>query len=194
MSKIKLIKKGAEGPLSFSCIPIPEFETRKVWSPEHRDVVVSMVKILLDNKLEGLSANQVGSDIRAFITNVPHDRIRVFINPIMDVVDFDEELVPESCGSYPRSSCSRWRHRHVIMEYKNLAGLPHILDTSDSLFKEPVSKALSYRLQHEMEHMQGANVRLEPEDQQTVLASSEELLVHSVQPVSFEDHGTCTHS
>jgi peptide deformylase len=160
MNEFKLIKKGAARPLSFCCRPIPEMDgEKKVFLPEHRSVIVKLCQILLSNNLQSLASNQIGSDLRVFVTNVPQDIIRVFANPEMEITDFDEELIEESCGSYPRNTVSRYRHRHVSVWYKNLTGYPETLHTDDPKFWVGVSKALSYRIQHEMEHLDGTNVR-----------------------------------
>lgn len=161
MMKHRLIKKAPRGALYCVCEQLLETPTKQVFSVEDRDVMVQMCHILLRNKLTGLSSNQIGATIRAFITYVPGDIIRVFANPDIKILDYTQEEVDERCGSHPRSSARRYRHRQLEIRYQNLAGYPCSIDTYDVCFSEAVSKALSYQIQHEMEHLNGVNVRLQ---------------------------------
>lgn len=169
MKKYRLIKKAPRGALLCACTPMLETPAKQVFSPEDREVLVQMCRILLRNKLTGLSSNQIGATISAFITHVPGDIIRVFANPDVQILDYNEELVSEGCGSYPNANASRYRHRHLQIWYQNLCGVPGSLDTYDICLSESTSKALSYQIQHEMEHLAGTNVR----HQQMELADSD---------------------
>lgn len=162
-TKFKLKKRGASAPLSVLCDPIPLRDMKSPWSDEDRVMVVQLVRNMLRSKSESMSANQIGGTGRVFCTNIEGDVLRIFMNPELDIIDYDEEQVTECCASFPRSDVLRHRHRHVIVFAHSFAGNPFYLDTADPLFNDEVSKRLSYRIQHEMEHLDGINVRADPE-------------------------------
>ena len=158
--KYKAIKKGASSALSFVCKPMEyKGSVKAPWSAEDRELVVQLVRHMRRAGAISMSANQIGGEFQVCCTNVPGDYIRIFVNPELDIVDYDEELVDEACASFPRSTAQRYRHRNVIVSARTFDGNPIYLDTSDTMFPEHVSRLLSYRLQHEVEHLRGVNVR-----------------------------------
>lgn len=166
--KLRLKKKAPNGALRKLCVAIPEGpDEAHLWAPADREIMLEVVRHMLKGGYHSLSANQLTSQwvrttIRVFATNVPGDIVRVFANPEVDITDYEQDVIQEDCASF-RYSTARWRHRHLIIAAKSLGGLSFFLDTADPKFSEDVSLRLSYRIQHEMEHMDGINVRCEPE-------------------------------
>ena len=156
--KLTIRKRAPYGALLVPCEPVYDI-------PEARPWIVALASVLYANKLEGLSANQCGLPYRAFLTDVRGDGIRIFINPQITITDYDQEEIVEHCSSY-RAGTVRQRHAHVIIEAQNFSGEHFFLDTAN-LYLNPVrnKKAgwrLSAAIQHEMEHIDGLDVRVEP--------------------------------
>lgn len=160
MTTYRLQKRGWNQPLNSMCDQVSEAEKKSL-----RPLIVEMLRIALHDNLPSLSANQLGQTYRIFVTNVPNDHIRVFINPEIVVLDYDQVEVEETCASHPRKNAQRWRHRAVRVWATNLKDYQFILDTDDPMFTEQVSHDLAVRIQHEMEHLNGTNVRVEPLEQ-----------------------------
>ena len=161
----RLKRRGPYGPLFVtSDYVFPDAETER-WTADTRELAVHLVRICRNEQLSSLSAIQLGVPIRAFVLNVPGDHVRVCINPEVTITDFDEEQYEERCGSYYSKDAVRYRHRHLILSANSLEGSPFFLDTADTIFSESVSQQLSCRIQHEMEHLNGAEVRTEPSQQ-----------------------------
>lgn len=160
--KLHVQKREPYGSLYSLCSPIRNIEEERPW-------VVILIQYLLRNHLEGIAANQAGIEKQLFVTNVKGDGIRVYVNPIMTITDYDEEIVSEHCGSHPRSDVERYRHAHVLVDYLSMKGEREFLDTSDPKYPPRVAARLSARLQHEMEHLCGLNVRCDPQKDEPCL-------------------------
>lgn len=164
LKKLQIKKRGPRGPLLSMCSPIDDIGA--IWP-----TLLAMIKHVYENRLDGLSANQCGLNKQLFITDVPGDHIRIFINPIVTLVDFDMDEHDECCASYDKPRV-RYRHAHVIVDALNSRGERFVLDTSSPTYPEEVGRRLAARIQHEMEHMFGLDVREEPDvsADQTALA------------------------
>ncbi len=94
----------------------------------------------------GLAAVQVGELIRLFVTVVPHDTPRVFINP--DILETSIEEVPyeEGCLSIPGLNADVKRPASVRVQAWSEKGRPFTLN-ADGL--------LARVIQHEMDHLNG---------------------------------------
>lgn len=94
----------------------------------------------------GLAAVQVGELIRLFVTLVPRDEPRVFINP--DILETSIEEVPyeEGCLSIPGLNADVNRPASVRMQAWNEKGRPFTVD-ADGL--------LARVIQHEFDHLNG---------------------------------------
>lgn len=162
-SRFKLKRRGPYGPLFIPSDIVRPDEITERWDATLREVVIQLIKACRFEGLESLSAIQLGYPARVFILNVDNDRLRVCINPEITITDFDEEQYEEICGSYYSRTAGRYRHRHLILSANSLEGSPFFLDTADPLFPAGVSRNLSVRIQHEIEHLNGVNVRDDPE-------------------------------
>lgn len=94
----------------------------------------------------GLAAVQVGELIRLFITLVPRDKPRVFINP--DILETSIEEVPyeEGCLSIPGLNADVNRPASVRIQAWNEKGRPFTVD---------VDGLLARVILHEFDHLNG---------------------------------------
>lgn len=162
-TRLRLKRRGPHAGLFNTSTPVPAISST-VWAAHAHVVIVELVRTALHYNLESVSAIQIGAPLRVFVLRVPNDIIRICVNPSITITDFDEVEVLERCGSYDTSAPTlRNRRRHVILSAKSFGGTPFFLDTSDPMFPEDVSLGLSCRIQHEMEHLDGLNVRYDPQ-------------------------------
>jgi len=173
--KLKAKKREPNGSLLSLCSPIESIE-------EIRPFLVSLARMVVRDKLEGLSANQVGVAKQVFITDVPGDCIRFFINPIVTIVDHEQSPIHESCASR-RITVERYRHAHVFIDALNMKGQRFIIDTSSPVIPADVGLRLSARIQHEMEHMLGICTKTEPDVSSEQMALADWLLLPAHDPV-----------
>lgn len=95
----------------------------------------------------GLSANQVGLDMRVFVMGLGETKIAVF-NPEIIEYNTKEELFNEGCLSYPGIMLSIKRPTTVKVRYQN----------EDGEFVENEFNGLTARVfQHEFDHMNGTD-------------------------------------
>jgi peptide deformylase len=152
MSNYTVIKRAPYKGLLKVCKPVVDI-------PQAHDWMVQMSRIVHRDKLEGLSANQIGINKQAFVTNVRGDGMRFYINPTLTITDYDMIGYNEQCASYPRNHKRRQRYTHVIVDFFNWGGERVVVDTMHQKYRPDVALRLSARIQHEMEHVNGINVR-----------------------------------
>lgn len=93
----------------------------------------------------GLSANQVGVDLRVFVMGKDAHKIAVFNPEILEIYD-DKISLQEGCVSYPGIFLNITRPQSVRVKYTNQEGL--VLDT--------IFTGITARIfLHEYDHMQG---------------------------------------
>lgn len=110
-------------------------------------------KALIDDLLEtvrepgraGLAANQIGVMQRAFSYNVD-DEVGYIINPVLEEVSGEPELVDEGCLSVPGFYFPRLRHPFARVSGIDLDG------TAIELSGEGL---MAQALQHEVDHLDG---------------------------------------
>jgi peptide deformylase len=100
----------------------------------------------LDGNGIGLAAVQVGQLYRIFITNIPKDKPRVFINP--EIIETSLEMAPyeEGCLSIPGITADVNRPLAVKVQAWNERGRPFTLSAEDLLARV---------VQHELDHLNG---------------------------------------
>ena len=111
------------------------------------------VKGLIDDLLEtvaepgraGVAANQIGVGQRAFSYNVD-DVIGYIINPVVEELSGEPELVDEGCLSVPGFYFPRLRYPFARVSGIDLDGNPLVLE-GDGL--------MAQALQHETDHLDG---------------------------------------
>ena len=98
----------------------------------------------------GLSANQVGLPIRAFVmyTNFDKKLVTLFVNPTITEYSDDTTMFTEGCLTYPFLFLNLKRPRSIKFTYTNIEGKT----------QEGVYTGLTARIfQHEYDHMEGRN-------------------------------------
>lgn len=95
----------------------------------------------------GLAANQIGSNLAVFVTNV-RDKKEVFINP--EIIEKHEPIFfIEGCLSVPGVRDQTKRFNRIVMTYQT----PE--DMSQTL-REEFEKLAAVVMQHETDHLNGA--------------------------------------
>jgi len=97
----------------------------------------------------GLSANQVGLNIRMFTMGIDEVRIDVF-NPVIINHTFDEVLETEGCLSYPGINLLVKRPEGINVKFQDTNGTEHQMH---------LSGITSRIFQHEYDHMVGTDMR-----------------------------------
>jgi peptide deformylase len=117
----------------------------------------------------GLAAVQVGRLVRLFVTSVPRDKPRVFINP--DILETSIEQVPyeEGCLSIPGLNADVERPATIRVQAWNEKGRP---------FTMTVDGLLARVIQHELDHLNGVLFidRLEAKKRGRLLAEYDDKL------------------
>ena len=121
-------------------IVIPEF------NGEIQTLAEQMFETMYTNKGIGLAAVQVGKLIRLFITHIPNDGPRVFINPEILETSVDQGTYEEGCLSIPEINSDVIRPAQVRIQAWNLKGRPFSLDADQMLARV---------IQHELDHLNG---------------------------------------
>jgi peptide deformylase len=93
----------------------------------------------------GVAANQIGVGLRAFSYNVD-DEVGYVINPVLEEVSGEPELVDEGCLSVPGFYFPRLRYPHARVRGVDRDGNDVVLE-GDGL--------MAQALQHETDHLDG---------------------------------------
>lgn len=125
---------------------------------EIREYLPEFIRLMRSEDSLGLSFNQVGIVKKVFVINVPGDHIRICINPEVSTYGADVEVM-EGCCSYPERFLRRVRKRHAILHASTLKGEQFSVDTGDPRYSGKSSLLLSAVIQHEMDHMNGIDMR-----------------------------------
>ena len=121
------------------------------------------VQTLIDDMIEtmraaggaGLAANQVGETVRVAVAEVdsnprypykPPIPLTVFVNPVIESLDDDVELINEGCLSIPNLRGELPRHMRVSVSYLDRDGNPH---------RETKLGLTAGTFQHEVDHLDG---------------------------------------
>jgi peptide deformylase len=121
-------------------ILVPDFDG------EIKTLTEQMFETMYANKGIGLAAVQVGKLIRLFITHVPNDDPRVFINPEVVETSLDQGSYEEGCLSIPEVNADVVRPANVRVQAWNLKGRPFSIDADQLLARV---------IQHELDHLNG---------------------------------------
>ncbi|MCL2294330.1 MAG: peptide deformylase [Spirochaetes bacterium] len=110
------------------------------------NLVARMIGILEKEKGVGLAAPQIGEKKRIFITKVPRDILRVFINP--DIIQTSQELesYEEGCLSIPGVWANVVRPSEIGIQAWDING---------KVFRINVEGILARVIQHEFDHLNG---------------------------------------
>ncbi len=132
-----------------------------------KKLVEEMFSAMTAAKGVGLAAVQVGELVRLFITKVPKDSPRVFINPDILETSIDQEPLEEGCLSIPGINADVDRPNAVRVQAWNEKGRPFTLSAEGFLARV---------IQHEIDHLNGILFidRLNPKKRTRLLAEYEE--------------------
>ncbi len=127
------------------------------------DLAGAEIQMLIDDMIEtmraaggaGLAANQVGETVRVAVAEVdsnprypykPPIPLTVFVNPVIEPLDDDVELINEGCLSIPNLRGEVPRHMRARVNYLDRYGNPH----------EEIKLGLTAgTFQHEVDHLDG---------------------------------------
>ncbi len=130
---------------------------------EIRTLVGDMFETMERGKGVGLAAVQVGELLRLFITKVPGDDPRVFINPDILETSIEQATMEEGCLSIPGLYTEVMRPQSIRIQAWNEKGRPFTLSAEDYLARV---------IQHELDHLNGVLFldRVGPKKRQRLLA------------------------
>jgi peptide deformylase len=155
---------------------------------EIRTLVENMVETMVDAQGVGLAAPQVHVSKRVIIFSSPEGRsdasapktdfapLTALINPVVEVLDEEQDLGWEGCLSIPGLSGAVPRYRHI--RYKGFLPDGKPIEREATGFHARV-------VQHECDHLDGVLYTMRMPDL-SMLAFTEELRRHS--PVGDDDH------
>lgn len=109
-------------------------------------LITEMSDAMAMGKGVGLAAVQVGELVRLFITRVPGDSLRVFINPDILETSIEQGAFEEGCLSIPGLYTDVIRPTSVRVQAWNEKGRP---------FSLSVDGYLGRVIQHEFDHLNG---------------------------------------
>lgn len=110
-----------------------------------RNVVSSMVDVMLENNGVGISGNQVGI-LKRIIVVMVNSQPKIMINP--EIIFTSEETCKETegCLSFPGEFYDIERYDKVTVKYRSIAGHPTL---------ETHTGFVARIIQHEIDHLDG---------------------------------------
>lgn len=110
------------------------------------NLIKEMMETMTNTNGVGLSANQVGKNIRLFIVNHELSKKYVFINPEIIKISKKSEIVEEGCLSLPNIYIPIKRAKSIKIK---------AIDENNKQFKLKANRLLARAIQHEMDHLNG---------------------------------------
>jgi len=136
---VRAIRLFGDPVLRSACDPIAPGDQRA------RALVDDLIDTVTEPGRAGVAANQIGVGQRAFSYNVDGE-IGYIINPVLEEVSGDAELVDEGCLSVPGFYFPRLRHPYARVSGIDLDGNPVELAGTG---------LMAQALQHETDHLDG---------------------------------------
>jgi peptide deformylase len=136
---VRSIRLFGDPVLRSACDPIP------VGSPRAATLIADLLDTVAVPGRAGVAANQIGVGQRAFSYNVDGE-IGYVINPVLEEVAGEPDIVDEGCLSVPGFYFPRLRYPHARVTGVDLEGNPVEL-SGDGL--------MAQALQHEVDHLDG---------------------------------------
>jgi peptide deformylase len=129
-------------------------------------LVADLIDTVQEPGRAGVAANQIGVGLRAFSYNVDGE-VGYVLNPVLESVEGEAELVDEGCLSVPGLSFPRRRYPKATVSGVLLDGTPVTL-SGEGL--------MAQALQHECDHLDGHLYieGLEPETKREAMAAIRE--------------------
>ena len=127
-------------------------------------MIENMLETMYHAEGVGLAAPQVGELKRIFVTHLPEDSPRVFINPEIVATSEEQTTYEEGCLSIPGLYAEVVRPAWVTVQARNEEG---------KLFTIDVTGLLARVVQHELDHLNGVLFidRLPEKKRQRILKS-----------------------
>lgn len=128
--------------------PILKEKTTSVKSVNEEIVVLAkdMIETMIKNEGLGLSANQVGKNIRMFVIHPDLTRRPIFINPEIIKISKRTDVLEEGCLSLPEVYRPVKRAKSIKIKALNQKG---------KQFKLKANDLLARTIQHELDHLNG---------------------------------------
>lgn len=116
-------------------------------------IAYDMETIMRTHRGIGLAANQCGGNYRIFVTLIPGDHVRTYINPRIVELIGDPEEMPEGCLSFPGVQHVAKRAQEVIVE-----AITSATDYTTSTYSRLQLEGLAAQCaQHEIDHLDGTH-------------------------------------
>jgi peptide deformylase len=133
-----------------------ELTAEELGSREIQGLIDDMIDTMRAANGAGLAANQVGEKVRVAVVEVrpgnprypykPVVPLTVIVNPVIEPVDEDVEVINEGCLSVPNLRGEVPRHMNVHVRYLDREGVEH----------DDVRRGLTAgTFQHELDHLDG---------------------------------------
>ena len=138
-------------PILQEVLPDISFEELKEkFELEPRELFDNLSKTMIKYKGIGLSANQCGLAIRAFVmmTDLDKKAATIFFNPKITNTSEETELFVEGCLTYPNLFLNIRRPKQISFEF---------MDVNGEQRQAQFSGITARIFQHEFDHMQGRN-------------------------------------
>jgi len=138
-------------------------KAREITNPKTKsvqDVITDLIDSMHHYELVGMSAPQIGKDIRVFVTEIREtklrkgqtkknlDPLRVFINPRIVSSSKVRKSDWEGCGSVASASLFAMVKRPISLEVE-------AIDRDGSKFRLKTENLLARVIQHEVDHLNG---------------------------------------
>ena len=117
-----------------------------VSDPLEKGLYKAMIGLMHAAKGIGLAAPQIGIPLRLFVTDVPGDKPRIFINPIITVFSGEMDTKNEGCLSLPGVNEMVKRSSRIKVTATDLKGREFVLECGGMLAR---------CIQHEYDHLDG---------------------------------------
>lgn len=151
---IKEFVQAGEESLRKKSLSVPENEIN---SEKIKELVTNLTETIVESKLIGLAAPQVGKNVRVFVTKIraskwrpeiKEDKMRVFINPEIIFKSKNKVVGYEGCGSVANGELAApvSRPEKVRVKYLDEKGKEEELDAEG---------LLATVIQHEYDHLEG---------------------------------------
>ncbi len=133
---------------------------------ELRALVADLTDTMFDANGGGIAAPQIGVGLRVF-TYVIEGEVGHLVNPAVEVVGDEDQVLQEGCLSIPGVPMDCRRHLDVVTSGTDMYGEPIRLEGSGRL---------SMIIQHETDHLDGILFvdRLDPEHREAAVAAIRE--------------------